>query len=183
MKSLFVLLFMIMMTTTNSNQNDSIYNFKTDNIDGEQISLSKYSGKVILIVNVASKCGYTPQYEGLQKLYDEYKDQDFVILGFPANNFKGQEPGSNEEIKQFCKLEYGVEFPMFSKVSVVGEDQADLFKYLTEQPNPDFTGEIKWNFEKFLINKEGMLTRRFRSGVEPQSEELIGAIKEEIEEE
>jgi len=180
MKILFILLSMIMMTTTTSNQNDSIYDFKTDNIDGEQISLSEYQGKVILIVNVASKCGYTPQYEGLQNLFEEYKEQDFVILGFPANNFSGQEPGSNEEIKQFCKLEYGVDFPMFSKVSVKGDDQADLFKYLTEQPNPDFTGDIKWNFEKFLINKEGFLTRRFRSDVEPESDELVGAVKEEL---
>ena len=130
-----------------------------------------------MIVNVASKCGYTPQYEGLQEIYEEYQDDGLVIIGFPANNFKGQEPGSNEEIKQFCTLEYGVSFPMASKVSVIGDDQAPLFSYLTSQPNEDFEGDIKWNFEKFLIDKEGNLVRRFRSGVKPNSKELKSAIE------
>ncbi|MEO9885166.1 MAG: glutathione peroxidase [Balneola sp.] len=159
---------------------NSIYEFDAENIDGEIVSLEAYKGKTLLIVNVASKCGYTPQYEGLQALYEEYKGDDFVILGFPANNFKGQEPGSDEEIKQFCTLEYGVEFPMFSKVSVLGDDQSELFSYLTALENPDFTGDIKWNFEKFLISKEGKLLRRFRSSVKPQSEELVQAIKSDM---
>ncbi len=159
---------------------DSIYDFELDNIEGKKTTLSEYQGKTVLIVNVASKCGYTPQYEGLQALYEKYKEDGLVILGFPANNFKGQEPGTDEEIKQFCTLEYGVEFPMFSKVSVVGDDQHELFTYLTSLDNPDFKGDIKWNFEKFLISKDGSLLRRFRSNVKPQSEELVGAIKKEI---
>lgn len=159
----------------------AFYDFNVQNIDGEDVSLGEYKGKVVLVVNVASKCGYTPQYEGLQAIYEKYKDEGLVILGFPANNFNGQEPGSDEEIKQFCTLEYGVEFPMFSKVSVKGDDQAELFKYLTSQSNPDFEGEIKWNFEKFLISKNGSLQRRFRSNVTPESEELVGALEKELE--
>lgn len=179
MKILSLLLIPIMALSVN-NTVDSIYDFNKKNIDGEEVSLSTYQDKVILIVNVASKCGFTPQYEGLQELYETYKEEGLVILGFPANNFKGQEPGSNEEIKQFCKLEYGVDFPMFSKVSVKGEDQDELFKYLTTQSNNDFEGDIKWNFEKFLINKEGNLIRRFRSNVEPMSSEIVNAIEKEI---
>lgn len=162
------------------NTDSSVYNFNLKDIDGNEVSLEQYKGKVLMIVNVASKCGYTPQYEGLQKIYESYKDEGFVILGFPANNFKGQEPGSNEEIKQFCTLEYGVEFPMFSKVSVKGDDQADLFKYLTSEPNPDFKGDIEWNFEKFLIGKDGSLVRRFRSAIKPESEEIAEAIEKEL---
>lgn len=176
MKILTILITLILgigMNTTN----DSIFNYTMKDIDGKEVSLESYKGKVIMVVNVASKCGYTPQYEGLQSLYETYKDDGLVILGFPANNFKGQEPGSDEEIKQFCTLNYGVEFPMFSKVSVKGDDQDELFKYLTQEQNPDFTGEIKWNFEKFLIDKEGNLIRRFRSNVEPESKEILDAIK------
>tara|TARA_R110002049_G_scaffold154425_3_gene318956 strand:- start:7862 stop:8407 length:546 start_codon:yes stop_codon:yes gene_type:complete len=175
------LIFLILMAFgINSDAPTSIYEFKAESIDGEIISLETYKGKTVLIVNVASKCGFTPQYEGLQALYDFYKDAGLVILGFPANNFKGQEPGTDEEIKQFCTLEYGVEFPMFSKVSVKGDDQDELFAYLTSLENPDFTGEINWNFEKFLISKEGKLLRRFRSKVKPQSEEIVSAIKSEF---
>lgn len=162
------------------NKDSAFYNFNVENIDGKKISLNQYKGKVVLVVNVASKCGYTPQYEGLQKIYDTYKDKGFVILGFPANNFNGQEPGSDKQIKQFCTLEYGVEFPMFSKISVKGDDQAELFTYLTTQANPDFEGDIKWNFEKFLISKDGLLQRRFRSNVEPESDDLINAIEHEL---
>ncbi|MDR9417636.1 MAG: glutathione peroxidase [Gracilimonas sp.] len=163
-----------------NNGDNSFYDFNMKDIDGNEIPLAEYKGKVVMVVNVASKCGYTPQYEGLQSIYEQYNDDDFVILGFPANNFKGQEPGTNEEIKEFCTLEYGVEFPMFSKVSVKGEDQSELFTYLTSQPNPDFEGEIKWNFEKFLIDKEGNLVRRFRSNVEPESDEIVKSIEELI---
>lgn len=177
--SLLLLLFVATGLITNELPS-SIYEFNADNIDGETVSLESYKGKTILIVNVASKCGYTPQYEGLQELYDNYKDDNFVILGFPANNFKGQEPGTDEEIKQFCTLEYGVEFPMFSKVSVLGDDQDELFTYLTSLDNPDFKGDIKWNFEKFLISKDGELIRRFRSNVKPQSEELVSAIRSDL---
>jgi len=179
MKILSILITLILGIGMNINS-DSIFDYKMKDIDGKEVSLDKYKGKVILVVNVASKCGYTPQYEGLQKLYERYKDNGLVILGFPANNFNGQEPGSDEEIKQFCTLNYGVEFPMFSKVSVKGEDQAELFSFLTQAQNPDFTGEIKWNFEKFLINKEGDLIRRFRSNVEPESDEIVSAVTEAL---
>jgi glutathione peroxidase len=179
MKILSILITLILGIGMNTNS-DSIFDYKMKDIDGKEVSLDKYKGKVILVVNVASKCGYTPQYEGLQKLYETYKDDGLVILGFPANNFNGQEPGSDEEIKQFCTLNYGVEFPMFSKVSVKGEDQAELFSFLTQAQNPDFTGEIKWNFEKFLINKEGDLIRRFRSNVEPESDEIVSAVTEAL---
>ncbi|HBQ61044.1 MAG TPA: glutathione peroxidase [Balneolaceae bacterium] len=179
MKILSLLLISIMAISMNTTK-DSIYDFKMKDIDGNDVSLSDYKGKVILIVNVASKCGFTSQYEGLQELYEAYKDEGFVILGFPANNFKGQEPGSNEEIKQFCTLEYGVEFPMFSKVSVKGDDQSDFFKYLTEQSNQDFEGDIKWNFEKFLISKDGDVLRRYRSNVEPMSSDIVDAIEKEL---
>ncbi|WP_018128040.1 glutathione peroxidase [Balneola vulgaris] len=179
MKLLFILFSFIGMFSMAINP-DSIYEFTRNDIDGNATPLSMYKGKTVLIVNVASKCGYTPQYEGLQKIYETYKDDGFVILGFPANNFKGQEPGTDEEIKQFCTLEYGVEFPMFSKVSVKGDDQDELFTYLTSLENPDFTGEIKWNFEKFLVSKDGTLIRRFRSGVKPESKELTSAIEAEL---
>lgn len=174
MKILLTILIALLFST---NMNDSIYSFTFDDIDGNSTTLEQYKGNVLLIVNVASKCGYTPQYDGLQAIYDQFKDQGLVIVGFPANNFKGQEPGTNADIKQFCQLEYGVEFPMASKVSVIGDDQDPLFTYLTSQPNPDFEGDIKWNFEKFLIDKDGKLVHRFRSSVKPQSEELVSAIK------
>lgn len=180
MKILIALLTLLTMNVISTNNDTTFYDFEVKTIEGKDITLEAYKGKVILVVNVASKCGYTPQYEGLQAIYEKYKEDNFVILGFPANNFNGQEPGSNEEIKQFCTLEYGVEFPMFSKVSVKGEDQAELFTYLTSQPNPDFEGEIKWNFEKFLIDRDGNLKRRFRSSVKPESEELVSAIKSEL---
>ncbi|MEX0721125.1 MAG: glutathione peroxidase [Balneolaceae bacterium] len=180
MKILVTLL--IGLVTISFTGDNTFYQFKMKNLDGKEVMLSHYQDKVVLVVNVASKCGYTSQYEGLQKMYEKYREEGLVILGFPANNFKGQEPGSDEEIKEFCTLEYGVEFPMFSKVSVKGDDQAELFTYLTSLSNPDFEGEIKWNFEKFLLNKKGELQRRFRSNVEPESEELVNAIEKELSE-
>ncbi len=177
MKILLTILLTVFISNHTMNTNDSIYDFPLTDIDGNEMSLEAYKGEVLLIVNVASKCGYTPQYEGLQAIYEEYKDEGLVIVGFPANNFMGQEPGTNEDIKQFCTLEYGVEFPMASKISVKGDDQEPLFSYLTSLPNNDFDGEIKWNFEKFLIDREGNLQRRFRSSVKPESEELTSAIK------
>lgn len=149
----------------------SVYEFKLKNIDGKKFDLSKYRGKKLLIVNTASKCGYTPQYTELQKLAETYPDK-LVVIGFPANNFGGQEPGSAEEIKTFCTGKYNVTFPLSEKVSVKGDDICPLFKYLTEAPNPDFTGDIKWNFEKFLIDENGKLIHRFRSKVTPMSEEI-----------
>lgn len=177
-------IFLIALATsiamTFSSDDTSFYDFKVKNIDDEEVALKEYKGKVLLIVNTASECGYTPQYEGLQAIYEEYKDQGLIVMGFPANNFNGQEPGSNEEIKQFCTLNYSVKFPMFSKISVKGEDQAELFSYLTSEENRDFTGDIKWNFEKFLISRNGELKRRFRSNVTPESKDITSAIEAEL---
>ena len=144
----------------------SVYDFKLKTIDGDDFSLAKFKGKKILVVNTASKCGYTPQYTELQKLSELYKDK-LVVVGFPANNFGGQEPGTNQDIKSFCKDNFSVNFPMSGKVSVKGADIAPLFKYLTEAENPDFTGEVKWNFEKFLLDENGKLIHRYRSGTKP----------------
>ena len=149
----------------------SVYDFKLKTIDGKNFSLKAYKGKKILIVNTASKCGYTKQYAELEKLSQQYKGK-LVVIGFPANNFGGQEPEDNPFIKEFCQKNYGVTFPLAGKVSVKGDDIADLFKYLTGAENPDFTGEIKWNFEKFLIDENGKLIHRFRSKVTPLSPEL-----------
>ncbi len=144
----------------------SVYEFKLKSIEGKNFDLSKYRGKKLLIVNTASKCGFTPQYAELQKLADKYKGK-VVVIGFPANNFGQQEPGLNTEIKTFCEKNYGVTFPLSEKVSVKGDDISPLFQYLTTAPNPDFTGEIKWNFEKFLIDENGKLVHRYRSQVTP----------------
>lgn len=161
----------------------SVYDFKMKTIDGKELKLSEYKGKVLLIVNVASKCGYTPQYKELVELYKKYHKQGFEILGFPANNFGQQEPGTDQEIKVFCTENYDVNFPMFSKISVKGEDQHPLFAYLTKQPNPDFTDEIKWNFEKILIGKDGKVLHRFRSKATPMGEEITKAIEEALKQE
>ena len=147
--------------------------FKT--ISGEETDLRKFDGKVLLLVNTASECGFTPQYEGLEKLYHTYKDSGLVVIGFPANNFGGQEPGTNEQILKFCTSKYDVTFPMMSKVSVKGSDKHPLFKYLTEQSN--VPGEIKWNFSKFLFDRKGNLVARFDSPVTPMSDTLVAAIK------
>lgn len=154
---------------------NTLFDFKVKSIDGQSVDLSIYKGKKILIVNTASECGYTPQYEGLEKLYEKYKSK-LVIIGFPANNFGGQEPGTDSDIKTFCSKNYGVTFPMMSKVSVTGSDIAPLFQWLTTQENPDFTGDIKWNFEKFLLDENGKLIHRFRSKVTPDDAALIAAI-------
>lgn len=160
---------------------NSIYEFDVLDIDGHDVSLSKYKGKVVMIVNTASKCGYTPQYKGLQAIYDKYKDRGFVILGFPANNFGGQEPGSNAEIKDFCTLRYKVSFPMFAKISVKGEDQDPLYTYLTsKKSNPKFGGEITWNFNKFLLNDKGEIIARFASKETPESPEVTKAIEKAL---
>lgn len=153
----------------------TLYNFTADGIDGKQIDFSKFKGKKVLIVNTASECGYTPQYKDLQKLYETYSSK-LVIVAFPANNFGGQEPGSNSDIKQFCSKNYSVTFPVAAKVSVLGNDISPFFKWLTQEPNPDFTGDIKWNFEKFLFNENGKLIRRFRSKVNPMSDEIISSV-------
>lgn len=156
----------------------TIYDFKVKKNDGSETSLSEYKGKVLLIVNVASQCGFTPQYKGLQELYDKYKSQGFVILGFPSNQFGGQEPGSDAEIKKFCELNFGVNFPLFSKGDVKGKTKRPLFKFLTEDGNEALTGEILWNFEKFLINKNGQLVDRYRSITKPNNSKLDKRIQE-----
>ena len=149
----------------------SIYTFDFKTIDGKTMSFSDFKGKKILIVNTASKCGYTSQYEELEALYKQYNSK-LVVVGFPANNFAGQEPGTNSEISNFCKKNYGVTFIMASKVSVKGNDMEPLFKWLTTQDNPDFTGDIRWNFEKFLLDENGKLIHRFRSGTNPTDKKL-----------
>ena len=156
----------------------SLYDFTMPSLNGAPTPLAGFKGKVVLVVNVASQCGYTPQYEGLQALYAKYKDQGFVIAGFPANNFGGQEPGTNEEIGAFCRSKYGVTFPMFSKISVKGGDKAPLYQFLTDKSaNPKTGGEIQWNFTKFLVNREGKVIQRFEPAVEPQSKELVSAVE------
>ena len=150
----------------------SIYDFKVPGLEGNTIDLAAYKGKKILIVNTASKCGFTPQYDELQALYSKYQDK-LVVIGFPANNFKGQEPGSNTEIAEFCKKNYGVTFPMTEKVSVKGDDIHPLFKYLTDEAKKlGIEDPIKWNFTKFLVDENGKLVTVFESKVKPMSEEV-----------
>jgi glutathione peroxidase len=144
-------------------------------IDGKPVDLASYKGKVVLIVNVASQCGATPQYAGLQKLYDTYKDKGLVVLGFPANDFGAQEPGSDAQIAEFCTSKYHVTFPMFSKITVKGPEKAPLYKVLTESADP--TGEVGWNFEKFLVGKDGSVVGRFKTRVSPDDPSLVAAIE------
>jgi glutathione peroxidase len=158
----------------------SIYDFTMNSIDGKPTPLADYKGKVVLIVNVASRCGFTPQYSALESVYEKYKDQGFVILGFPANNFGGQEPGTNAEIKTFCQTKYSVTFPIYAKVSVKGDDQTPLYQYLTTTANPAFAGAIKWNFTKFLVSRDGKVVQRFESAVKPDAPEVTSAIEAQL---
>ncbi|HEY4363886.1 MAG TPA: glutathione peroxidase [Bryobacteraceae bacterium] len=156
----------------------SVHEFTMKAIDGKMAALAQFKGQVVLMVNVASQCGYTPQYEGLEKLYETYKSQGFVITGFPANNFGEQEPGTDAEIQTFCHSKYSVTFPLFSKISVVGADKAPLYKFLTDKTaNPKTGGEIQWNFTKFLVDREGKVLRRFEPEVEPLSPEIKSAVE------
>jgi len=174
MKSLLVSLFALAMAQTVP----AALNFTLNSLDGKPVNLSKYQGNVVLMVNVASQCGYTPQYEGLQELHKRYSARGLRLLGFPSNDFGQHEPGSNAEIADFCKKNYGVEFDMFSKIDVVGSKKAPLYKYLTStQTNPKFAGEVEWNFEKFLIGRNGQVIARFKSPVEPLSKEMTSAIE------
>lgn len=156
----------------------SIYDFTLPSIDGKPLPLSTFKGKVVLVVNVASRCGYTPQYSALESTYEKFKDQGFVIVGFPANNFGSQEPGTNQEIKTFCQTKYSVTFPMYGKVSVKGADQTPLYQYLTTTANPALAGDIKWNFTKFLVDRNGNVVKRFEPDVKPDSPEVVEAIQE-----
>ncbi len=157
-----------------------LYGFTLNSIDGKPAPLADYKGKVVLIVNVASRCGYTPQYTGLEALYEKYKGQGFVILGFPANNFGAQEPGSNEEIKTFCSRKYNVSFPMYAKISVKGDDQAPLYSYLTKETGPGISGDVKWNFTKFLVDRNGNVVQRFEPAVTPDSAEMVAAVEKQL---
>lgn len=148
-----------------------VFSFTMKSIDGEDVNLADYKGKALLIVNTASRCGYTPQYAGLEQLYQQYKDRGFVILAFPANNFMGQEPGTDAQIKDFCLLKYKTTFPVFAKSSVKGADMSPLYAYLTTQSG--FEGPIKWNFNKFLVSPDGKVVARFDSAVLPSAPELV----------
>ena len=161
----------------------AVLNFTMPDIDAKEVKLSKFKGDVILIVNVASFCGNTPQYTNLEKLYQKYHKQGFTILGFPANEFGKQEPGSNQEIKEFCSTKYHVSFPMFSKIIVKGEGIHPLYKYLTDkQKNPQTGGDIEWNFAKFLVNRKGEVVARYKAGLDPANGEVVKAIEKELSE-
>jgi len=159
----------------------SALDFKAKSISGQDVNLTDYKGKVVLIVNVASKCGYTPQYEGLESVYEKYKEQGLVVLGFPCNQFLWQEPGNDAQIAEFCSAKYGVKFPMFSKIEVNGSNAAPLYKYLTSiDTKPAKKGKISWNFEKFVVGKDGQVVGRFTPGTEPDAKELVSVIEAEL---
>ncbi len=153
----------------------SVYDFTMKDIDGKEVNFARYKGKVLLIVNVASECGYTPQYKDLETLFKKYKDKGFMILGFPANNFGEQEPGTDPEIKAFCEKNYGVTFDIFSKITVKGNDRHPLYKMITSDVKVG--GDVKWNFQKYLVDKNGNLTHKFFSAVEPMSKEIVSAVE------
>jgi glutathione peroxidase len=158
-----------------------VLNFTMKSLTGEDVNLAKYQGKVILMVNTASHCGFTPQYAALEKLHETYSDKGLAILGFPSNDFGAQEPGTDDEIGQFCRQNYGVKFDMFSKIDVKGDTQAPLYKFLTgDDTDKPFAGDVKWNFEKFLIARDGTIVARFRSPVRPDSDELVKAVEAEL---
>jgi glutathione peroxidase len=176
MKMLILLAAVIILQIISVRAADSIYDIPLKDIDGKDTSLKPYQGKVLLIVNVASKCGFTPQYTALEALFQKYKDQGVVVLGFPCNQFGGQEPGTDAEIKQFCSTKYNVTFPMFDKLEVNGANRHPLYVVLAGADSP-FPGDIKWNFTKFLIGRDGKILNRFDSKVKPDSAEVIKAIE------
>jgi glutathione peroxidase len=179
MKKLFVLL--ALLGTTLMAAEKTVYDFTLNSIEGQATPLSSFKGKVVLLVNVASRCGFTPQYTGLEALYEKYKDRGFVIVGIPANNFGAQEPGTNQEIKTFCTSKYHVTFPMMAKVSVKGGDINPLYAFLTDKTaNPKTGGDIGWNFTKFLIGPDGKVIARFDSEVEPDSKDLTSAVEKAL---
>ena len=176
-KFLQVMLTILTISLTSNAQN-SFYDLKTKTIDGKEFNLSSLKGKKILVVNTASKCGYTPQYEDLEKLYKTYKDSNFVIIGFPANNFMHQEPGTNSEIKEFCTKNYGVTFQMMEKISVKGDDMDPIYKWLTEKAlNGKLDSSVKWNFQKYMIDEKGNLVDVVYSGDKPNCDKIISWIR------
>lgn len=176
----YLVIVVILMMTTSLVAGSGLYDFTLNSIDGKPAPLADYKGKVILIVNVASQCGYTPQYSALESIYEKYKGQGFVILGFPANNFGAQEPGTNAEIKTFCTRKYNVTFPMYAKISVKGADQAPLYGYLTKETGAGISGDIKWNFTKFLVDRNGSVVQRFEPATTPDSKEVAEAIEKQL---
>ncbi|MFA3783010.1 glutathione peroxidase [Melioribacteraceae bacterium 4301-Me] len=158
---------------------NTIEDIVVKDMDGNDVKLSSYKGKVLLIVNVASKCGFTPQYKQLEAIYEKYKDKGFEILAFPCNDFGGQEPGSNKEITEFCTTNYGVTFKLFNKIKILGDDKSPLYARLINSDNVD-KGDVKWNFEKFLISRDGTIVARFRSKIVPDSKEILNAIEKEL---
>jgi glutathione peroxidase len=174
MKTLLITLLIAFMAALPTK---SVLDFKVKDIDGKDVSLGQYKGKVLLIINVASQCGNTPQYTDIEALYEKYKDKGLVILGFPANNFMGQEPGTNSEIKEFCTSKYAVTFPMFSKISVKGDDIAPLYSYLTQKSeNGVIDAPIKWNFQKFLVGKDGKVITSFTPKTKVSDPDVMSAI-------
>jgi glutathione peroxidase len=169
---------LIFVAATLMGAGKNVFDYTLNTIDGQPAPLSAYKGKVVMFVNVASRCGFTPQYTALEAIYEKYKDRGFVIVGIPANNFGAQEPGTNQEIKTFCQSKYNVTFPMMSKVSVKGDDQTPLYQYLTDKTaNPKTGGDIQWNFTKFLVGPDGQIITRFEPKVTPDSPEVTGAIE------
>jgi glutathione peroxidase len=182
--SLFVASALVLFTTTvraEDKKDKTVYDFTMKDIDGKPADLSQYKGKVALVVNVASKCGNTPQYKNMEAIYEKYKDKGFEILAFPANEFGKQEPGTNAQIKEFCTSTYNTQFPLFSKIVVKGDGQAPLYQYLTStDANAKTAGDIKWNFTKFLVSKDGKVVARFEPKVKPDEPEVIEAIEKEL---
>jgi glutathione peroxidase len=179
MKNLFLALSMILITTMAIGQN-SFYDFTVEDIEGNKFNFADLKGKKVLVVNTASKCGLTPQYELLQKLYDTYGGDDFVIIGFPANNFSEQEPGSNEDIAVFCQKNYGVTFPMMSKISVKGADKHPVYQWLTQKSkNGVLDSEVGWNFQKYMIDEKGKLVDMAEPKVKPDDEKIVSWVKKQ----
>ncbi len=175
------LLIGLAMTSQADDKKTSVLEYKVKDIDGKDVDLAKYKGDVLLVVNTASQCGLTPQYKGLEALYEKYKDKGFKVLAFPANEFGGQEPGSNAEIKTFCETKYNVTFPVFSKIVVKGDGMDPVYQYLTEKgTDPKFAGDIKWNFTKFLVNRKGEVIARFEPTTKPESEAVIAAVEKAL---
>lgn len=178
MKTLIILIMTAILSSAGNAQNKTFYDFTVKTIDGKDFNLSELKGKKVLVVNVASKCGLTPQYEELQKLYDKYKKDNFVVIGFPANNFLGQEPGTNEEIKSFCTLKYDIAFPMMAKISVKGKDMNPLYQWLTKKSeNGKEDASVQWNFQKFMIDENGDWAGVAGSRTTPMSDEIVSWIE------